>query len=75
MSVLNKFSLRSFKVDDQEKAYLVNGEPVTALNDNPVSRTVTGQPLGIPQNSRTFRSENPLRTSWKFVLKSLLISL
>ena len=34
----------SFKVDDQEKTYLVNGESLTALN--PVSRTATGQSQG-----------------------------
>ena len=49
-------SMGSFKVDDQEKTYtyLVNGEPVTALI--PVSRTPTGQSLGIPQKRHTFRS-------------------
>ena len=57
------YSMGSIKVDDQEKTYLVNGEPMTALN--PVSRTATGQSLGIPQKRRTLRSQNRLRTSGK----------
>ena len=52
LSVSNKFSLRSFEVDDQEKTYLVNGEPVTALN--PVLRTATGQSLGFHKKGAHF---------------------
>ena len=75
LSVLNKFSLRSFKVDDQEKIYLVNGEPLTALN--PVSRTATatGQSLGIlhTQKIAHFTQKTLFALLGSFFLKRLLI--